>query len=128
MDKITSEELIKIAMETRNPKKLLHHNFTGTVGCALITNKNNVYLGVNLDLACGIGFCAEHSAIASMITNKEFIIKKIVSVGKKNEILPPCGRCRELLFQVSKENLKTKIILGNKKEVTLKKLLPVLWE
>ena len=64
----------------------IKHGFTvGDVGCALVTDKGNVYLGVCIDTSLGMGFCAEHSAIAAMITHGEHIIKKIVSgVGRRN--------------------------------------------
>ena len=50
--------------------------------CALITDKDNVYVGVDIDTGCGMGFCAEHNAIGSAVTNKEYVIKKIVAVWK----------------------------------------------
>src|SRR5512146_678141 len=53
------------------------------VGCALITSKGNIYEGACIDAPCGIGFCAEHAAIAAMVTNREFSIKKIVAVSHK---------------------------------------------
>jgi cytidine deaminase len=46
------------------------------VGCALVTDKNNLYLGVCIDTGSSIGFCAEHSAIAAMVTTGEYKIKK----------------------------------------------------
>ena len=60
---------------------------------------------------CDLGFCAEHSAIANMILNGEYIIKKIVAVHK-DKIYPPCGRCRELMYQLNRENREAEIILG----------------
>jgi len=54
--------------------------FFADVGCALITDKDNVYLGVCIDTGSGTGFCAEHSAIAAMVTAGEFKIKKLVAV------------------------------------------------
>ncbi|MGI4790842.1 MAG: hypothetical protein ACRYFS_18580, partial [Janthinobacterium lividum] len=71
-----------------------------SVSSALVTEAGNVYTGICLDLACGIGFCAEHSAIASMLQQRETVIKKIVAVNK-HHVLAPCGRCRELMFQVN---------------------------
>jgi cytidine deaminase len=36
----------------------------GSAGVALITKSGRLYTGICIDLACGIGFCAEHAAIA----------------------------------------------------------------
>jgi len=101
------------------------------VGAALLTKKGNIYTGVSLDLACGIGFCAEHSAIANMISHSnETEIKTIVacSDSKVKPIIPPCGRCRELLQLINKKNRNnTYIIISNKEKIKLKELLPLRW-
>jgi cytidine deaminase len=97
------------------------------VGAALLTGKGNVYTGVNIDCACGIGFCAEHSAIAEMLKHKESEIEMLVAVNLKKEIAPPCGRCRELIYQINRANAMTKIIINGRETVSLKELLPNHW-
>lgn len=124
---ISNEALIQKAASVLRPKKNEGH-LVGDVGCALVTDKGNVYLGVCIDASCGIGFCAEHSAIAAMVTAGEFKIKKIVAVWKdgkgKITVLPPCGRCREFIRQIHKDNLQTEVILKENKILTLAELLP----
>ena len=127
MPEITNEELIQKAASVVKPRKIQHEFVLGDVGCALVTDKGNVYLGVCLDVCSGIGFCAEHSAVAAMATAGEQKIKKIVAVNKDGTPLPPCGRCRELLHQIHKENLDTKVILKDK-IVKLRDLLPERYE
>jgi cytidine deaminase len=100
---------------------------SGAVGAALLTKDGNVYTGICIDCSCGIGFCAEHSAIAEMLKHKESEIIMLVAVNTKKEIAPPCGRCRELMYQVNRANANTKIILNLKDTITLKKLLPLHW-
>ena len=78
-------------------------------------------------MACGMGFCAEHSAIAEMLKNRETQIEMIVATDEKS-IRPPCGRCRELMFQVDRKNLNTKVYLSEEEYVTLEALLPQRWE
>jgi cytidine deaminase len=75
-----------------------------------------------------MGFCAEHSAIAAMITNGEHRIEKIVAVSEKGIPVPPCGRCREFIHQIHEKNLDTKVILGKNKMMKLSKLLPYRWD
>ena len=96
----------------------------GDVGCTLLTDKGNLYLGVCMDVSWGIGFCAEHAAIAAMVTNGEQKIKKIVAVLEDGKILAPCGRCREFINQIHEQNTKTEVIIGKNKVVKLKELLP----
>ena len=90
----------------------------------MLSEKGNVYVGVCIDTPSGMGFCAEHSAIAQMITNEESRIIKIVAVGAEGKILSPCGRCREFIYQINNENLDAEILVDNNKVVKLYELLP----
>jgi len=123
----TNEQLIYNAASVLNPK-IVGDRLFGDVGCALITRDGNLYLGVCIDTASGTGFCAEHSAIAAMVTAGEYTIKKIVAVWKDDNgvtyALPPCGRCREFLRQIDEDNLDTEVILGKDEVSKLKDLLP----
>lgn len=122
-----AEELIETAHKMVGKYQLSDPDFSaGTVGAALLTTQGNVYTGINIQVACGIGFCAEHSAIAEMLKNRETQIEMIVAINAEG-IIPPCGRCRELLFQVDNKNIKTKIYLSKEKYMTLDELLPVRW-
>lgn len=98
----------------------------GDVGCALLTDKGNVYTGVSIDTP-STGICAEHAAIAAMITASERRISKIVATWKDENgnafVIAPCGKCRELIYQMSGD-LETKVILSPEKEVKLSELLP----
>ncbi len=124
---ITNEELIRKAASVVRPRKVGEFS-RGDVGCALITDKDNIYLGVCIDTSSGMGFCAEHNAIGSMITAGEDKIKKIVAVWKDDKqnvfILSPCGRCREFMRQINEENLQTDVLLDKDKAVKLRELLP----
>ena len=39
----------------------------GSCGAALRCENGQIYTGICLDLSCGVGFCAEHAAIAEML-------------------------------------------------------------
>ncbi|MFN7181644.1 MAG: cytidine deaminase family protein [Planctomycetota bacterium] len=127
MTPITNKQLIQKAKSLIKPTRISKEISFGYVGCALVSASNKIYTGVNIDTKCGIGFCAEHSAIASMITNGEHKIKKLVAVSKDG-ILPPCGRCREFIHQIDKNNYNTEIIIGESRVVKLKNLLPYPWQ
>ncbi|MDR1694232.1 MAG: cytidine deaminase [Lactobacillaceae bacterium] len=102
-------------------------NSAGTVASALITKDGNIYTGICISMACGIGFCAEASAVAEMLKNRETKIEMIVAVSNEGKIIPPCGRCRELLAQVDKDNLSTKIVVDDGEIKTLKEIFPDIW-
>lgn len=125
---ISAEKLIEEARRVVGEYQLSHVDFSAaSVGAALLTTKGNLYTGINIDVACGIGFCAEHSAIAEMLKNRETQIEMIVATNGES-IRPPCGRCRELLFQVDNKNIKTKVYLSRDKYMTLDELLPMRWK
>ena len=123
---VGDEDLVAAARAVLNPRILSEHAEAGGVGAALLTESGAVYRGVCIDAACGIGFCAEHSAIAAMITAGESRIVTMVAVDWDGTILPPCGRCRELVVQVDDGNAATRVILpGGVK--TIRQLLPDHW-
>jgi len=73
----------------------------------LLTESGNLFHGVCIDVGSGIGFCAEHGAIAAMVTAGQRRISKIVAVWgvKTVTVLPPCGRYREFMYQIDRNNL-----------------------
>ena len=125
INELTNHEMIEKAKTVLKPRTLSHENTAGDVACALLSSGGNLYLGVCIDVGSGIGFCAEHSAIAAMITAGESSISKIVAVWGEGTVLPPCGRCRELMYQINATNLEsTDVILSENKVVKLQELLP----
>lgn len=126
MSEVTNQALIERAASVVNAKKIGTY-LVGDVGCALVSESGAIYTGVCIDVSCGIGFCAEHSAVAAMITAGEYRIKKIVAVWKDETVtyvLSPCGRCREFMRQIQDGNLETEVILDAEKVVRLAELLP----
>ena len=127
MSVITAEELIERAAAVVHPQQI-GDRLVGDVGCALVTDQGNVYVGVCLDLPSGTGFCAEASAIAAMVTAGELKISRIVAVWKddmgQTYVLSPCGRCREFIHQMHAENLEADVVLGRDNVVKLRELLP----
>ena len=120
---MTNEELIQKAKSVAITRKVAEETIVGEVGAALITDKGNVYTGVSIHAPCGLGFCGEASAIAAMITNGESRINTIVAVSSDGSVYSPCGRCREMIRQVNKENMNADVIIKDK-VVKLSDLLP----
>ena len=96
------------------------------VGAALITDAGHLYTGINLDLACGIGFCAEHSAVAEMLKHRETCVRRIVAVDDER-VVAPCGRCRELMVQIDRRNMDCVVLMPAGARRTLRELLPDAW-
>jgi cytidine deaminase len=124
---MTAQELVKIARELVGEFRLsTKHCSVGSVAAALVTKNGKIFTGICIDLACGIGFCAEHAAIAEMLKSRETEIDMIVAVNDRG-VMPPCGRCREMMYQINRNNLKTKVVIKNNKIVRLDELLPHRW-
>jgi cytidine deaminase len=119
--------LYKEAYKISKNRKLSKLASSGGVGSAMITKKGNIYTGICIDACCGVGFCAEHSAIADMLKHGESEIKEVVAVNQGKKILPPCGRCRELIFQINPRNKNTIVHLSATKSKTIEALLPDPW-
>jgi cytidine deaminase len=45
-----------------------------------------------------------------MVLEQRYKIKKIVAVSGDGTVLPPCGRCRELMYEINEDNYETEII------------------
>ena len=124
---MTSEELIQRAKSLCGEFTHSHPNLSaGTVASAILTEAGQIYTGINLDLFCGVGFCAEHSAVAEMLKHRETQINMVVAM-KGTQILPPCGRCRELMLQIDVRNQDASVILPGPIMKPLKELMPMHW-
>jgi len=98
----------------------------GTVAAAILSKSGHTYTGVCVHVSCGIGFCAEHAAVAEMIKGRETEIEAIVAVSDDG-VLAPCGRCRELMAQINPRNLNAQVALPGGRIALLRDLLPDHW-
>ena len=121
-------QLIVEATRLSVPKKLSEDANAGFCGSALLAANGKVYTGISLSGKVGIQFCGEVGAVMSMLSNGETRIKAVAAVSNDHKLMPPCGRCREMIYQVNKQNLDTKFMLENDRTVTLEELLPDRWE
>lgn len=122
------EDLKLIARKITGERQLNDFITVGGVGAALKTENGNIYTGISIDTACSMGFCAEHGAIAEMLKHGESRIRSIVAVDSQGHAVPPCGRCRELISQLSRSNLETIVEVKDGVFVSLASLLPYDWK
>lgn len=86
------------------------------VGAALRTASGKVFGGSNVENATyGLTVCAERVAIFKAISEGERKFDAIAVVTDTDEVTPPCGACRQLLWEfcgdvaVVMANLKGKV-------------------
>ena len=98
--------------------------FNHTVAVAIRCKNGNIYTGVNV--YSNHGACAEMIAIGSAITNGEREFECLVAVRGENgeEILSPCGNCRQVLSDYMPD-CKVIISIKNKLgKIAVRELLP----
>lgn len=125
MDRTTAQ-FIAAARSVCGDFQLTEDFSAGSVGAAILTAQGSIYTGICICLGCGLGFCAEAAAVAEMLKHRETHISAVVAVSE-DRILPPCGRCREMMAQVDVRDLDCRVIVGEDHAVSLRALLPNHW-
>ena len=99
-------------------------HFNHTVGAAVRCGSGAVYAGVNVYSVHGA--CAEQVALGAAITSGERVFETIVAVrGEEGEeLLPPCGNCRQLLADYAPECGVILSVSGVPQKIPAKELLP----
>lgn len=86
------------------------------VGAALETAGGKIYSGVNIENASyGLTLCAERVAIFTAVAAGERRFKRIAVVADTNRLTPPCGACRQIIWEFCGD---VEVILGNLKKKT----------
>jgi cytidine deaminase len=66
------------------------------VGAAILAEDGAVYPGCNVENAAyPVGACAEAGAISAMVAGGSRAIRAILVVGPGEELVTPCGACRQ---------------------------------
>jgi len=72
------------------------------VGAAILDEYGHIHHGCNVENAAyPSGSCAEEQAIGTMIVHGSRIIKEIVVIGISDQLLTPCGACRQRIREFS---------------------------
>lgn len=123
------EKLYSEAKKVQNRRVMSPFINGGGVASAILTQAGNIYVGVCIDTSCGLGMCAERSAIANMITNGENKIDKIATVYPDGRAASPCCACREFMMQLDSSSKDIEILMDyeSRRTVTLKELVPEWW-
>ena len=117
-------KIIKGAHQLARPIAPSETCSAGTVGSVIISRSGKKYTGICLDFSSSLGFCAEHAAIAEMLKVHESEIALVVAVTHDGAVIPPCGRCREMMWQLNQANVNALVVLASDRAVSLRELLP----
>jgi cytidine deaminase len=97
------------------------------VGAALETADGTIITGCNIENATyGLTLCAERVALVKALSDGHLVFTRIAVVADTQAPTPPCGPCRQLLWEYCGD---VEVILGNLEAMTgrfrLASLLPL---
>lgn len=108
------EKLIAAARQAREFAHAPYSRFR--VGAAVRTKAGRIFSGCNIENASyGLTLCAERVAIFKAVSEGEREFDSIVVVADTEKLTPPCGACRQIIWEfcgdipVILANLKGKI-------------------
>ena len=113
------EEAKKAALNAYSP-------YSGyKVGAALLGKSGKVYTGCNVENASySLTICAERNAVFNAVNQAEREYRAIAIWVEANQSFPPCGACRQVLYEFSPHMVLIWGSYGGHQMSTLDKLLP----
>lgn len=92
------------------------------VGAAALVDDGRIVSGCNVENASyGVGLCAECGLVSNLSMTGGGKLLAFYCVDGAENILMPCGRCRQLLFEHSSEGMLLQTVSGIK---TIDQVLP----
>ncbi len=90
--------LIEAALHVRERAHAPFSNFK--VGAALLGEDGQIYAGCNVENATyGLTVCAERVAVFKAVSEGARKFRRIVVAADTNVLTPPCGACRQILWE-----------------------------
>ncbi len=119
-----SDELVASARVARERALADYSGFK--VGAALETADGEIITGCNIENATyGLTICAERVAMFKALSEGHRQFRRIAVVADSNSPTPPCGPCRQILWEFAGD---IEVVLANLESVTaihrLSDLLP----
>ena len=101
--------MVTAAIQARERARAAFSNFK--VGAALEGVSGSVYTGCNVENATyGLTVCAERVAVFKALSEGESRFSRIAVVADTENLTPPCGACRQILWEFCGD---IEIILAN---------------
>ena len=101
----------------------LYSNFR--VGAAVLSEEGEIFAGCNVENASyGLTICAERNAIFQAVAkgaiSKERKLKAVVVVTPAEKLTPPCGACRQVIYEFCEQADADIFIFGANKTGSFK--------
>lgn len=120
----SDNQLVETATAVRLRSVAPFSNFK--VGAALQTKAGKVFTGCNIESASyGLTVCAERVAIWKALSEGEREFTNLVIVADTETLTPPCGTCRQIIWEFAKQaTIVLANLHGKREEVHIIDLLP----
>jgi len=121
MKKVSWAKLLEAAQSATQGERIISPFMEGGyVSTALLTDKGNIYTGINLESKCALSMCSERFALYKVFeANKNEKLIRCVCLHRGRVSLP-CGACREFFMQYGNDSEEMEILLDIKTEKTVK--------
>ncbi len=120
MAEINWDELKTAAIKAMQSSYSPYSHFP--VGAAALVDDGRIVSGCNVENASyGVGLCAECGLVSNLAMTGGGKLVAFYCVDGAENILMPCGRCRQLLFEFSQEGMLLQTTSGIK---TIEQVLP----
>lgn len=95
---MSDARLIEAALQARLNAHAPYSNFK--VGAAIESESGDFYTGCNVENATyGLTMCAERVALYKALSEGARKFRRIVVAAATDKLTPPCGSCRQLLWE-----------------------------
>jgi cytidine deaminase len=92
------DPLLQAALDARNNAHAPYSNFR--VGAAIEDESGRIHTGCNIENATyGLTLCAERVAVFKAISEGVRRFKRIAVAADTATLTPPCGACRQILWE-----------------------------
>jgi cytidine deaminase len=124
---ISSDDKARLLQAARDALKRAYAPYSNfRVGAAVLTEKGSLFTGCNVENASyGLTVCAERAAIVSAVAQEGAMrIKAIAVVNDSRSDCPPCGACRQVIFEFGPDAIVIFQSHGGVEEMHISELLP----
>jgi cytidine deaminase len=119
------EDLVRLAKRARRLALAPYSGFR--VGAALRARDGSIVTGCNIENASyGLTLCAERVAVFKAVSEGFRRFSAMAVVADSREIVPPCGPCRQILWELCGDiRIRIANLDGRFRDFRVAELLPV---
>lgn len=117
---LSQDELVALEARARGAGNHSYSPYSRfAVGAAVLTESGKVFTGCNVENASyGLTNCAERTAVYKAVSEGERSITAVVVFTPTEVVTPPCGACRQVLYEFGPRCLVLAVGVGTHRSVS----------